>query len=199
MNLEDIFRGDITNMKWRDLGEYLKRSRIVGGIGVRVSRDITGTIISSKQTRSIGVGSSSCPFGEIVTYKVGNTMTTGIRGGSLYAGSNVWNVANKDLNLEASGTYKVWLSISVEANFEDGVLTPGINTSSAPEWNQGAASGAYPSQTIPTTDEVTGTAIVALGILTIADGAASFEPESCGPIMINHCPGTLGNSRIGSA
>lgn len=48
MNLETIFSGTQTRAKWAALGSYLKRSRITGGSGVRVSQDsIKGTLISA--------------------------------------------------------------------------------------------------------------------------------------------------------
>ena len=141
---------------------------------------------------STGAALSDCPFGQIVTWVEDETTKTGIRGGVVYAGDKVWNVPNKELNLEATGTFLVWLEIGVTANVGDGVLLPGLQTSTAPEWKQvGSDGGNYPGQTIPIAPAGTGKAVVAIGLLTIADGAATLSPAGCGTIHVTHCPGSL--------
>ena len=141
---------------------------------------------------STGAALSDCPFGQIVTWVEDETAKTGIRGGVVYAGDKVWNVPNKELNLEATGTFLVWLEIGVTANVGDGVLLPGLQTSTTPEWKQvGSDGGNYPDQTIPTAPAGTGKAVVAIGLLTIADGAATLSPAGCGTIHVTHCPGSL--------
>jgi len=144
---------------------------------------------------STGAALSDCPFGQIVTWVVGEgeeaVTKTGIKGGVVYAGDKVWNVSNKELNLEATGTFLVWLEIGVTANVEDGVLLPGLKTSTAPVWLQAASSGSYPSQTIPTAPAGVGKAIVAIGLLTIADGTAKLSATGCGTIILSHCLGSL--------
>jgi hypothetical protein len=136
------------------------------------------------------------PFAEIITCKDGETKKTGIRGGVVYAGDKVWNVDHKPLNLEASGTFKVYLEVSVTANVEDDVLLPGIKTSTAPEWTQVSGDGGYPNQTIPTAPAGTGKAVIAIGILTINSGSATLMPAGRGSIRIDHCPGTLSHTRV---
>jgi hypothetical protein len=141
---------------------------------------------------STGAALSDCPFGQIVTWVEDETLKTGIRGGVVYAGDKVWNVSNKELNLEATGTFLVWLEIGITANVGDGVLLPGLQTSTAPEWKQvGSDGGNYPSQTIPIAPAGTGKVIVAIGLLTIKDGAAKLSPAGCGTIHVTHCPGSL--------
>lgn len=157
-----------------------------GGFAYRVRRSAAGG----------GVAGTPCPFGEIITFKDGETNKTGIRGGVVYAGDKVWNVAHKALNLEASGTFKVYLEVGVTANVEDGVLLPGLKTSTAPEWKQVGGDGNYPDQDIPEAPSGTGKAIIAAGLLTIEDETATFERAGCGAITITHCPGTLGHTRI---
>ena len=83
-----------------------------------------------------GPAVSECPFGQIVTWVEEETLKTGIRGGVVYAGDKVWNVPNKEINLDATGTFLVWLEIGVKANVEDEVLLPGLKTSTEPEWKQ---------------------------------------------------------------
>ena len=151
------------------------------------------------RVRQMGGGNGTIPgepFAEIITWKDGETKKTGIRGGVVYAGDKVWNVDHKPLNLEASGTFKVDLEVGVTANVEDGVLLPGIKTSTAPEWMQVSGDGQYPNQTIPTAPAGTGKAIIAIGILTIEDGAATLMPAGGGSIRIDHCPGTISHTRV---
>ena len=154
---------------------------------------------SYRARHGAGSGSSAgsdCPFGQITTWVEGAgdeaATKTGIKGGVVYAGDKVWNVSNKELNLEATGTFLVWLEISVTANVEDEVLLPGLKTSTEPVWKQvGSSGGNYPDQTIPTAPAGTGKAIVAIGLLTIKDGVAKLSPTGCGTIYVSHCPGSL--------
>ena len=141
---------------------------------------------------STGAAASDCPFGQIITWTEDEQSKTGIRGGVVYAGDKVWNVPDMELNLEADGTFLVWLEIGVTANTEDDVLLPGLETSTEPEWQQvGSDDGDYPDQEIPEAPEGTGKAIVAIGLLTIKDGAAKLSPAGCGTIYVSHCPGSL--------
>lgn len=145
---------------------------------------------------------SYCPFGEIITWTASETTLTGIRGGVLYAGDQVWNVPNKALTLSAAGTFLVWLEIGVTANIEDDVLLPGLETSTEPVWHQAAIGDGYPSQTLPTAASATGTVIVAIGELTILNAVATLFPTGCGTIVLDHCPGSLiigSRSAVGSS
>jgi hypothetical protein len=168
----------------------------------RFSREVRKSIAALRDRQVIITGQNirfqlkNCPFGQLFKYREGSVEKTAIQGGSLYAGDKVWNVDKKDINLSSSGTYHVWLQIGVIANSSDGVLLPGLDTSTTPVWQQASGTGSYPSQTIPTGSSPSGTAIVALGILTIENNRASFVAEACGPIQISHCPGSLTNSRI---
>ena len=163
-----------------------------GGFSYRVRQTVGGT----------GAVLADCPFGQIVRWTEGEgeeaVTKTGIRGGVVYAGDKVWNVPNKELNLAADGTFLVWLEIGVTANVEDDVLLPGLETSTEPVWQQAAGSGNYPDQTLPTAPSGTGTAIVAIGLLTIANGTAKLTAAGCGTIRVAHCPGSLSFERGGS-
>lgn len=138
------------------------------------------------------------PFAEIITWKEGETKKTGIRGGAVYAGDKVWNVEHRELNLDASGSYRVWLEVGVTANVADGVLLPGLETSTAPVWMQQSGEGDYLDQQIPQAPSGTGTAVIAIGTLNITNGVATLTPASEGSIIIFHCPGTLRHERISS-
>jgi hypothetical protein len=166
------------------------------GTGVELVSSSGGFTYRVRKTAASGSSSDDCPFGEILTYKDGDTTKTGIRGGVVYAGEKVWNVDPKALTLTVTGTFKIFLEVGVTANVEDGVLLPGIKTSTAPEWKQVAGDGNYPNQTIPTAPTGNGKAIIAAGILTIEDGSATFAKAGCGTIRIDHCPGTLTHTRL---
>lgn len=148
-----------------------------------------------RQSSSQSAVQSGQPFAEIISWNEGNTRKTGIRGGAVYAGDKVWNVDHQPLNLGASGVFQVWLEIGVTAVVEDNVLLPGIKTSTAPQWKQQSGDN-FDDQQIPELPEGTGKAIVAIGTLTIEDGAARLLPASRGSILISHCPGILWHSRI---
>lgn len=167
------------------------------GSGVELVFTSGGFTYRVRKTSGPGsTGGETCPFGDIITYMDGDNSVTGIRGGVVYAGDKVWNVDPRPLNLEATGTFKVYLEVGVTANVEDDVLLPGIETSTAPEWKQVSGDENYPDQDIPTAPSGTGKAIIAAGILTIEDGSATLAKAGCGSISINHCPGILGHTRI---
>ena len=136
------------------------------------------------------------PFAEIITYTKDDEEKTGIRGGAVYAGNKVFNVDNQDLNLESDGTFKVWIKVDVTAKMQDEVLMPGIEDAQEPTWQQ-ISDGSYPDQTTPEVSSATGTAIIAVGILTIEDGVATLVPAGYGSIQIDHCPGLgLSHTRV---
>jgi len=145
--------------------------------------------------------STGCPFGEIITWTVGETTTTGIRGGTIQAGDKNFNVPNKELNLASTGVTLIYLEISVTANRDDDgeILLPGIETSSETTpsgfWKSASWTAEpvtqYPANTRPLVTTGVGKIIIPIGKLTIADGAASLEAVRCGNIVINHCGGTL--------
>ncbi len=181
---------------WNTLIDALAARTPQPGSGVELVFTSGGFTYRVRKTSASGSSSDDCPFGEILSFKDGDTIKTGIRGGVVYAGDKVWNVDHKALTLTATGTFKVWLEVGVTANVEDGVLLPGIKTSTAPEWKQVSGDGQYPNQTIPTAPSGTGKAIIAAGILTIKDESATFAKAGCGSISINHCPGILGHTRL---
>ena len=183
---------------------------LVDAIAARTARPSAGLeVVSSSggfsyRVRQVaggpGVAAPDCPFGQIITWVVGEQLKTGIKGGVVYAGDKVWNVPTKELNLASTGTFLVWLEIGVTANIEDEVLLPGLETSTEPEWKQvGSSGGNYPDQTIPIAPEGIGKAIVAIGLLTIKDDTAKLASAGCGTIHVAHCPGSLTAERSGSS
>jgi hypothetical protein len=191
---------------------YSDSSGAQGAYGVKGSADIRSGLrnytqqfdehrvaVTDTRLPSTVVASTTdtlCPFGQIINFTEDSTEKTAIRGGVVYAGDKVWNVDPQELNLNADGEFLVWLEIGVTANTADGVLLPGINTSTAPVWNQGSLSSGYPDKSVPEADPGTGTAIIALGILKIEEGSATFIRTGCGNLRVTHCPGSLGHLRV---
>jgi hypothetical protein len=148
-----------------------------------------------------GGGLSTCYFGEIITWTVGETTKTGIRGGTIQAGIKNFNVPNKELNLASTGVTLIYLEISVTANRDDAneILLPGLETSTettpsgfwkSVSWTAEPLTQ-YPANTRPLVTTGVGKIIIPIGKLTIAAGAASLEAVQCGNLTINHCGGTL--------
>ncbi len=186
---------------WNTLVDALAARTPRPSAGLEIVSTSGGFSYRARQIFASGTGSvsSDCPFGQIVTWADGETSKTGIRGGALYAGDKVWNVPNKELNLATSGIFLVWLEIGVTANTADDVLLPGLTTSTEPVWQQAASSGSYPDQDIPQAASGVGKAIVAIGLLTIQEGAAKLSPAGCGTIHLAHCPGSLTASQSGGS
>lgn len=155
-----------------------------------------------KSSNPGGGGSSGpCSFGEIITIPNTDPAETGIRGGVIYCGDQNWNMDPQTIDLETDGVWLVYLTIPVEVNRDDDgeILLPGILTGTRPtgDWDKTAwTSGTdYPDSTPPEASDGAGEIIVPLGKLTIADGAATFDPAGCGNITITHCAGMLGHTR----
>lgn len=186
---------------------------LIDALQARTPRPSSGMEIVSTsggfayRTRTVAASSTSkagFPFAEIVRWTEGEgegeskEAKTGIRGGVVQAGPPVWDVENKPLTLTESGEFLVWLQVSVTAITEDGVLLPGLTTSTKPEWKNGPLDGGYPAQKMPTATTPTGKAIVPIGQLIIEDGSAKLTPAYYGSVLITHCPGTLFQYRNGA-
>ena len=113
---------------------------------------------------------------------------TYLRGGTLYGGDANRNVADYLIDLETDSEMLVWLRVAVTANTEDSVLMPGLETCAAPTWETGTVAADYPDNTAPDITTGAGVRIVPLGILTVADGAATFDRTGCGNITLGFCP-----------
>jgi len=145
--------------------------------------------------------SPPCPFGELITWTEEESIRTGIRGGIVYVGDKNFNIDATALNLETDGTWLVYFEIECESNRDDDgeIILPGIKTTTAETlplqhlvWETGTN---YPDNTPPVADIGIGTVIVPLGKLSITDGTPSFEPVSCGNILIGQCAGVLSHTR----
>lgn len=133
-------------------------------------------------------------FAGVTTYKEGNLTKTGIQGGTVYAANKAWVLKPLELNPKASGSWIIYIEISVTANVADGVLLPGLKSSKEPSWKQ--TSGTVPNKVIPTAPSGNGTAIVTIGRLTIDRGSIILAAEGMGSIDIIHKKGTLNHARL---
>ena len=162
-------------------------------------------VVPERQRRVAGSTATTCYFGEVITYPVGEETKTGIRGGNIACGNKNFNVPNKELNLASNGVTLIYLEISVTANNDDDgeILLPGIETSTETTpsgfWKSASWTAEpvtqYPDNTRPLVTTGVGKIIVPIGKMTIADGAATLEAVGCGNITINHCGGTLTAAR----
>lgn len=201
MTLDEIFRGAITPSKWRALGAHLARQKITGGVGVRVSQDRFGTIVSAgRKTGGGGISASDCPFGEIIAVDSGG-FTQGIRGGVIYCGDKNFNVPFRGINLASAGTWLIEISLSgidPATDDDDEIFLSGVVTASGtPTWAAATYTGSenYTNNTNPATPPGTGAVIIPIGILTVADGAATLAPVGCGNVTVGQCAGILSLAR----
>lgn len=164
----------------------------VGGNGVVVNNgfvsqpfDITGiTRLHEFPSNEPLIATVTADGGFCSTYH--NAGTTYLRGGVVSAGPANHTISDFTLT---SGNYYVWLTVSIVANNEDGVLLPGIESSSSASISTGAS---YPSSVIPTASTPNGTVIVPLGQVTNGSGSVDFAPHGkCSPVIISHCPGQV--------
>ena len=159
-----------------------------------------GFAYRARRSAASGGGESGapCPFGEIITWRDGETAKTGIRGGIVHCGDQNWNMDNHEVNLATSGDWLVYLSVDCTVNLDDDgeILLPGVETGTKPSsWGTSAGGGDYPDNSNPTPPGGSGTVILPIGRLIVADGRATLTPAGCGNFTVTHCAGTLGYSR----
>jgi hypothetical protein len=149
-----------------------------------------------------GTAATTCPFGELET-NTEDPPVTSIRGGALICGDKNYAVANYALTLGTPGQWLVEINVTgvtAATDDDDEIFLPGCITATdtAPGWTLIAYTGSenYTSTTNPASPATpTGTAIIPIGLLTIADGAATFVPTGCGTIRIDQCAGLLTHTR----
>jgi len=190
---------------WNTLVDALAARTPRPSAGMEIVFTSGGFIYRVRPSASAAPAPVSCPFGEIITWIEGegeNAETkTGIRGGVVYVGDKNFNIDATALNLEADGTWLVYFEIECESNRDDDgeIILPGIKTTAAetlPMQHLVRETGTnYPDNTPPAASNGIGTVIVPLGKLSITDGTPSFEPVSCGNILIGQCAGVLSHTR----
>ena len=205
--------GDSIRDTVTELMSWCRANNVVGISGGRVAISPNGKTLflsSSPIPEDSGIGAGECFFGEITTWTDGEgesaTTKTGIKGGIVYCGNKNFSVPHKELNLESSGTWLVYLEIDCEVNRDDDheIILPGIKTSAETDpstfwdktsWSAGPPETQYPDNTEPTVADGLGTIIIPIGKLEIADGAATLANVDCGHITIGQCGGVLNHTR----
>ena len=194
-------RGSVTIPRIpRGLGNIIKWSREVNQC-LQQLRDRV-VVTNPKKGGGTAAASNSCPFGELET-NTEDPPVTSIRGGLLVCGDKNYNVPNQDLVLTTPGQWLVEISVAgvTAATDDDGeIFLPGVITATAtdPAWANNAYTGteSYTDTTNPTSPSApTGTIIIPIGLLTIADGAATLVPTGCGTIRVDQCAGILSHTR----
>jgi hypothetical protein len=202
MNLPEIFSGPITQAKWRELGRYLTGGVIRGGPGLRVRNVGGNTIISRVKSKTPGSSSSAsgCSFGEIIDVDDG-TYTKAILGGAMLCGDQNFNIENHGIDLTSAGSWLVQITltgIDPATDDDDEIFLSGVVTASGtPAWGTVTYTGSedYTANTNPATPAGTGTIVIPIGVLVVADGAATLTPVGCGTITVGHCAGILSHQR----
>jgi hypothetical protein len=190
----------------RQIIDYLRAITVTSVTGGKLRQSTSGTTIAIPRTTNIkttGGGSTSCPFGELITVNDESEFTQGIRGGIVYCGDKNFNVPYQGINLATSGVWLVFLEIGCESNRDDDneIILPGIKTSAETDpssfWDKKTftTGTSYDDNTNPTVTDGLGTIIIPIGKLTVADGAASFERVGCGNVTIGQCAGILSHTR----
>jgi len=125
-----------------------------------------------------------------------------IKGGLIRCGDQNFNVNDYVLDLGTDGTWLVQIELTdIEAATDDDgeIFLPGVITStSTPAWDLKAWTDPtdYDANTNPTSPaSPTGTIILPVGKLIIADGVPSLRPTACGNFLIGQCAGILNYSR----
>jgi hypothetical protein len=142
-----------------------------------------------------GGGVADCHFADEVSNAGVGADEPGVRGGTLIAGDQTWNVLPFPFPLGTDGVFLIWIEVGVTCNSEDDLPLPNLLTSTEPTWESGAIAGGYPATVQPDGTTPTGTAIIAIGTLTVTDGAPSWEPAGCGNITLGYCPTNITISR----
>ena len=154
------------------------------------------TLALARRSNAGPAAPGPCPFGRIYSQTTTSeepVTTYHLRGGAVSAGPGVWNVFDHEIDCTTDGIFVLWVETDVVANEEDGLILPGLASSSVYGIGQGSV---YPSQVLPTVEsEAAGTSIVPLGSIQITDGIPTLEPSGCGSITVHHCPGSLTYTR----
>lgn len=167
----------------------LRRERIYSPRtdGITESFTVLASLDGSEESTESG---GSCQFGS--AYQEGEQWY--LRGGALTCGPDNYDVPDQTFTAPAEGaSFLAWVEVDFEANEEDGVLLPGILSSSAPQWDNGSA---YPDNTVPTSADPTGKCIIPVGRVSTTSGVTSLASTGiCNPVVIAHCPGSVSYSQ----
>jgi len=155
-------------------------------------------VVSGGGGRGGATGSNGCPFGEIIDTPDSDPPTKSIRGGLMVCGDKNFNVPDYVIGAgDAIGLIEISLSgIDPATDDDDEIFLSGVITASGtPTWAGVTTEAGYTDTTNPTDPTGTGTIIVGIGALTVADGVVTFYPTGCGTIRVGQCAGILSYSR----
>lgn len=179
-NYDDARAYTVTGRTLNGLLKALQRRTPKPGREIRIQEDMDGfSIHSTAETATL------CPLGSISI--TGPTEAT-ISGSVVMAGPDLHDIPPHSISTAVDREELLWLDMDITANIEDGFLLPGIASTSAPTWGNGAS---YPPHTIPTSPSAEGTAIIPIGYLVVAGGVPTLYPAGCGTVTVAHCPGSL--------
>jgi len=195
-------KGDSVTHKITEIINFLRYSNLTGVVGGRLVKTPNGsTLFIDAGKGGKTSSSSSCTFGEIYTNNE-DPPVTAIRGGLIICGDKNFNVPDQPLTLGTAGTWLVEISLSgvtATTDDDDEIFLPGCTTATGtPDWNNIAYTGTenYTDTDNPTSPTApTGTIVVGIGTLDIADGVATLAPTGCGTIRVDQCAGLLTHSR----
>lgn len=135
MDFPEIFKGTPTPAKWAALGEYLSKSEITGGPGLRVRRVGNKTVITTKKgSGKSGGGGQAGAFWTRYTDEAGDTMlqggtVTGGNGGSATVAD--YKVLDADTGVGSLEDDILYLQVACTATIEDGLMMPGCEITTA--------------------------------------------------------------------
>lgn len=186
-----------------DLEKRVRQHKPRSSPSIQFKTGPDGFTAHTKKSSRGAASASICPFGELIPIDDETAFTKGIRGGVVYCGDKNFDVPYQGINLAVPGTWLVQLEIECESNRDDDgeIILPGIKTSAITDastfwdnkpWTEGTS---YDDNTNPVVEDGLGTIIIPIGKLTVADGAAKFEPVACGNITIAQCAGILSHTR----
>ena len=184
----------------RSADAIMQRTPQISGSGDSLIHTHTGTIIERRK-KPVESAAVSCPFGQIVATPAG-TEAFGISGGAITIGNKNFHVEPYPIVTTTDGTWLVEISISgvsFNTDDDDSLVLPGITTATGtPTWAKNTFTGSesYTSSTLPSTPTGTGTIILPIGRLTVANGSPSLVADGCGSFFVTQCAGIFSYSRV---
>lgn len=175
---------------------------LVPGVGYFFNRSQGGTSLEIRQRGGSDSAVAACALGQLYNPNDGNS-TKAVRGGAVSIGDRNLNVPYYDVDTSTDGQWLIEVSISgvsFNTDDDDSLILPGIETASgSPTWNAISYTGSedYTDNTNPSTPTGTGTAVLPIGLLTVASGKATFSPTGCGSFVVTQCAGVMTHERTG--
>ncbi len=153
-----------------------------------------GEVLAMVRLNTGGGGETKCGFQYIRAIGEGSSGDGWeIVGGSLAAGPQTWGVDAHEIDTATDGTFRYYLEFNITANTNDGVIWPGIESSTEPEWKRVASGDGYPDTETPTNTTPTVTVRVPMLKIKIAGGVPTILQREgpCQPVLVDHCLGRV--------